>query len=71
MEHARPLGHHQKTKSMNHGYRSRRRDKTKSIDNLFSNIIDENFLNLDTQVQEPYKTPNFQDQKRNMPYICL
>jgi hypothetical protein len=26
MEHARYLGHHEKTKPMNHGYRRRRRD---------------------------------------------
>jgi hypothetical protein len=26
MEHAKHLGHHQKSKSMNHGYKGRRRD---------------------------------------------
>jgi hypothetical protein len=39
--------------------------------NLFNNIITENFPNLerrrDIQVQESYRTPNHQDEKRNIP----
>jgi hypothetical protein len=45
--------------------------QTKGIHNLFNRIIAENFLNLEkervTQVQEAYRTPNNQDQKRNTP----
>jgi hypothetical protein len=45
--------------------------QTKGIDNLFNRIIAKNFPNLEkervTQVQEAYKTPNHQDQKRNTP----
>jgi hypothetical protein len=44
--------------------------KTKNIDNLFSNLRVENFLNTekgkDIQVQEAFRTPNHQDQKRNI-----
>jgi hypothetical protein len=42
---------------------------TKGIDNQFNRIIAGNFPNLKkervTQVQEAYRTPNHQDQKRN------
>jgi hypothetical protein len=45
--------------------------KTKGIDKLFNRIIAENFPNLKKerviQVQEAYRTPNHQDQKRNTP----
>jgi hypothetical protein len=45
--------------------------QTKGIDNLFNKLIAENFPNLekerDIQVQEAYRTPNHQDQKRNTP----
>jgi hypothetical protein len=45
--------------------------QTKGIDNLFNRIIAENFPNLEkervTQMQEVYRTPNHQDQKRNTP----
>jgi hypothetical protein len=45
--------------------------QTKGIDNLFNRLIAENFPNLEkervTQVQEVYRTPNHQDQKRNNP----
>jgi uncharacterized coiled-coil protein SlyX len=45
--------------------------QTKGIDNLFNRIIAENFPNIRkervTQVQEAYRTPNHQDQKRNTP----
>jgi hypothetical protein len=45
--------------------------QTKGIDNLFNRIIAEKFPNLKkkrvTQVQEAYRTPNLQDQKRNTP----
>jgi hypothetical protein len=65
MEHARYLGYHEKIKHMNCG--CRRRGDTN--DNLFNRIIAENFSNLEkervTQVQEAYRTPNHQDQKRN------
>jgi hypothetical protein len=41
----------------------------KGIDNLFNRIIAENFPNLEkervTQVQEAYRIPNHQDQKKN------
>jgi hypothetical protein len=41
------------------------------IDNLFNNIITENFPNLMEnrviQVKEAFRTPNKQDQKRNRP----
>jgi hypothetical protein len=53
------------------GIEEREAMQTKGIDNLFNNIIDENFSNLekgkDIQVQEAYRTPNHQDQKRNTP----
>jgi hypothetical protein len=43
--------------------------QTNGTDNLFSNIIAENFPNLkkgrDTQVQETYRILNHQDPKRN------
>jgi hypothetical protein len=43
--------------------------QTKGIDNLFKRIISENIPNLEkervTQVQEAYRIPNCQDQKRN------
>jgi hypothetical protein len=45
--------------------------QTKGIDNLLNRIIAKNFPNLKkervTQVQEAYRTPNPQDQKRNSP----
>jgi hypothetical protein len=45
--------------------------ETKCIDDIFNNIIAENFPNLekerDIQVQKVYRTPNHQDQKRNTP----
>jgi hypothetical protein len=45
--------------------------QTKGIDKLFNRIIAENFLNLEKQrviqVQEVYRIPNCQDQKRNTP----
>jgi hypothetical protein len=45
--------------------------QTKGKDNLFSNIIVKNFPNLekgkDIQVQEAFRMPNRQDQKRNIP----
>jgi hypothetical protein len=49
---------------------------TKGFDNLFNRIIAENFPNLEkervTQVQEAYRRPNCQDQKRNTPrYIII
>jgi hypothetical protein len=39
----------------------------KGIDNLSNRIIAENFPNLkkESKVQEAYRTPNHQDQKRN------
>jgi hypothetical protein len=44
---------------------------TKGIDNLFNRIITEKFPNLEkervTLVQESYRTPNHQDQKRKTP----
>jgi hypothetical protein len=43
--------------------------QTKGIDNLFNNVIAENFPNIEKerniQVQEAYRTPNHQDQNRN------
>jgi hypothetical protein len=50
--------------------------QTKGTDNQFNRIIAENFCNLEkqrvTQVQEAYRTPNCQDQKRNTPrYIKI
>jgi hypothetical protein len=45
--------------------------QTKFIDNLFNNIIAENFPKLkkgrDIQVQEAFRTLNCPDQKRNTP----
>jgi hypothetical protein len=45
--------------------------QTKGIDKLVNKIIVENFPNLEkervTQVQEAYRTPNNQLQKRNTP----
>jgi hypothetical protein len=45
--------------------------QTKGIGNLFSKIIAENFPKLEKerniQVQEAYRTPKHQDQKRNTP----
>jgi hypothetical protein len=46
MENIRPLGHQQNTKLTNHGCRRRRRNTSKGIDDLFSNIIAEKFPNL-------------------------
>jgi hypothetical protein len=58
MNHATYLGHHEKTKPMNHGCRRRRGEKTKGNDNLLNKIIAENFPNLKkkrvTQVQEVF-----------------
>jgi hypothetical protein len=50
--------------------------QTKDIDNLVNRLIAENFPNLKkervTNVQEAYRTPNHQDQKRNTPtYIII
>jgi hypothetical protein len=49
----------------------REKIQIKGIDNLFSRIIAENSPNLEkervNQVQEAYRTPNHQDQKRNTP----
>jgi hypothetical protein len=50
--------------------------QTKGTDNLFNKITAENFLNLEKekniQVQKAYRTPNRQDQKRNIPrYIII
>jgi hypothetical protein len=45
--------------------------QTKDLDNLFNEIIAENFPNLEKEriikVQEAYSTPNHQNQKRNAP----
>jgi hypothetical protein len=45
--------------------------QTKGIDNLFNRVIAENSPNLEKekviQVQESYRTPNSQDQKRITP----
>jgi hypothetical protein len=45
--------------------------KTKGIDNIFNKTTAENFPNLKkewvTQVQEVYRTPKLQGQKRNTP----
>jgi hypothetical protein len=45
--------------------------QTKGTGNLFNNIITEKLPNLekerDIQVQETYRTPNCQDQKRDIP----
>jgi hypothetical protein len=45
----------------------------KGIDNLFNKIIAENSPNLEKEKnvkeQEAYRTPNCQDQKRNIPDI--
>jgi hypothetical protein len=64
------MGHHEKTKPTNHGY-EREVIQTKSIDNLFNRIIAENFPNLEKeiviQVQEAYRTPKHQDQKKEHP----
>jgi hypothetical protein len=65
MEHARHLGHQEKTKPMNHGCRRMKEIQTKGTDNLFSRIIAGKLPNLKkervTQVQETYRTPNLQD----------
>jgi hypothetical protein len=53
------------------GVEEREEIQTKGIDNLFNRIIAENFPNLKkervTQVQEAYRTPKRQNQKRNTP----
>jgi hypothetical protein len=45
--------------------------QTKGIDNIFNRIIAEKFPNLKkeivTQMQEPYRTPNHQDQNKKHP----
>jgi hypothetical protein len=45
--------------------------QTKGIDNLFNRLIARKFCNLKketvTQMQEAYRTPNHQEQKRNTP----
>jgi hypothetical protein len=52
--------------------------KTKGIALLFNRIIRENFPNLKkerltrlTKMQEAYKTPNHQNQKRNKPRLNI
>jgi hypothetical protein len=69
MEHARHLGHYEKIKSTNYGYRRRRRGINKAIEELFNRIIAENFPKLKRviQVQEAYKASNLHDQKWNTP----
>jgi hypothetical protein len=51
------------------GKEERKEIQNKGIDNLFNRIIAENFLSLEkervTQMQEAYRTPNSQYQKRN------
>jgi hypothetical protein len=47
MEYARPLGHHQKTKLQIMGIEEGEEIQAKGIDNLFNNIIAENFPNLE------------------------
>jgi hypothetical protein len=68
MEHARHLGQHEKTKPTDHGYKRGEKIQTKGI---FSRIRLTNFPNFEKerviQIQEAYKTPNNQDQKRNTP----
>jgi hypothetical protein len=70
MEHVRPLGHHQKAKSINHEDR-RRRLQPKDIDNTFNKIMAENLQEREKetviQVQEAFRTPSRQDQKINTP----
>jgi hypothetical protein len=65
MEHARLLGQNLRMKDVE----EREEIQTKVIDNLFSRIVAENCPNIEkervTQVQEAYRTPNCQDQKRN------
>jgi hypothetical protein len=72
MEHVRYLGNHEKTKPMNYGCTEEGgKIQTKGIDNLFNRTIAENFLKLEkervTKVQEAYRTPKHQDQKKNHP----
>jgi hypothetical protein len=68
MEHARYMAHHEKIKPTNHvGVEEGEEIQTKGINNLFDRIIAENFPNFQkrvTQVQEAYRIPNCQDQKR-------
>ena len=49
--------------------------ETKGINNLFREVILENYPNIekevDTQVQETYRTPNRQDQRRGSPYHII
>jgi hypothetical protein len=46
--------------------------QAKGIENIFNKIIAENFPNLEKEmvihVQEVFRTPNRQEQKRNSPY---
>jgi hypothetical protein len=71
MEHVRYLGHHEKTKPLNHGCKKGKDIQTKSNDNTFNRIMAENFPNLEkerlNQVQKVYRRPNNQDQKSNTP----
>jgi hypothetical protein len=71
MEPKRSLGHHQKNNTPQIMDIKEEKIQTNSINNLYNNIIAENFPKLekgrDIQVQEAYRTPNYQDQKRNTP----
>jgi hypothetical protein len=49
MEHARYLGHNEKSKPMNQGIEQREEIQTKGTDNLFNRIIAENFLNFEKE----------------------
>jgi hypothetical protein len=62
MEHERYLGHHEKTKHMNHGCRRRRGDITKGTDSLQNSIVAENFYNLK---KEPPRIPMLTEQQTN------
>jgi hypothetical protein len=70
MEHVRKLGHHEKTQPINHDLEGQKM-QTEDIDNLVNRIIAENLPNLEKnrllQVQETYRMPKHQNQKRNTP----
>jgi hypothetical protein len=65
------MGHHEKPNLQIMGIEEREEIQTKDTDKLFNRIIAEKFPNLKkervTQVQEAYRTPNHQDQKRKKP----
>jgi hypothetical protein len=71
MEHGRSLGTIKKPKLQIMGIEEGEERQTNGIEKLLNNIIPENIPNLEKErdilVQEAYRTPKHQDQKRSNP----